>query len=59
MVLFVGNGSQFTSLDNVSDVIERYSQLTGVEVACSNGLPQCLKMASNMFVGWMTSDENR
>ncbi|XP_029697770.1 aminopeptidase N isoform X1 [Takifugu rubripes] len=36
----------------------QYGQLTAVEVACSNRLPRCLKMASKVFGEWMSSNTN-
>ncbi|XP_056880620.1 aminopeptidase N-like [Takifugu flavidus] len=36
----------------------QYGQFTAVEVACSNRLPRCLKMASKVFGEWMSSNTN-
>uniref|UniRef100_A0A8P4G8W2 Aminopeptidase n=1 Tax=Dicentrarchus labrax TaxID=13489 RepID=A0A8P4G8W2_DICLA len=32
------------------------SQLLAIHVACSNGLPECIEMASKMFANWMNSN---
>ncbi|XP_031733828.1 alanyl (membrane) aminopeptidase-like b [Anarrhichthys ocellatus] len=34
----------------------QYSQITAIEVACSNGLPECLVMATKMFANWMNTN---
>ncbi|XP_070828166.1 alanyl (membrane) aminopeptidase-like b [Chaetodon trifascialis] len=36
----------------------QHAQILAVEVACSNGLPECLAMASEMFTNWMNSNTN-
>ncbi|KAA8590666.1 hypothetical protein FQN60_014616 [Etheostoma spectabile] len=38
------------------DHSEQHSQLLAVDVACSNGLPECLAMATKMFADWMNSN---
>ncbi|XP_068579969.1 alanyl (membrane) aminopeptidase-like b [Cebidichthys violaceus] len=34
----------------------QHSQITAIQVACSNGLPECLAMATEMFADWMDSN---
>ncbi|KAL6107368.1 uncharacterized protein ACO6RY_11024 [Pungitius sinensis] len=34
----------------------QHNQILAIEVACSNGLPECLEMATNMFAVWMDSN---
>nr|XP_046249908.1 alanyl (membrane) aminopeptidase a [Scatophagus argus] len=34
----------------------QYNQINIIDVACSNGLPECITMASNMFANWMNSN---
>uniref|UniRef100_A0A7N9AZS2 Aminopeptidase n=1 Tax=Mastacembelus armatus TaxID=205130 RepID=A0A7N9AZS2_9TELE len=31
------------------------NQITAIEVACSNGLPECVSMARKMFANWMSN----
>ncbi|XP_034734454.1 alanyl (membrane) aminopeptidase a [Etheostoma cragini] len=38
------------------DHSQQHSQLLAVDVACSNGLPECLAMATKMFANWMNSN---
>ncbi|KAM9351954.1 alanyl (membrane) aminopeptidase-like b [Symphorus nematophorus] len=34
----------------------QHNQILAIKVACSNGLPECLVMASKMFAEWMNSN---
>lgn len=34
----------------------QYNQINAIEVACSNGLPECVAMATNQFARWMNSN---
>ncbi|XP_049928174.1 alanyl (membrane) aminopeptidase-like b [Epinephelus moara] len=34
----------------------QHTQITAIEVACSNGLPECIVMATKMFANWMNSN---
>ncbi|KAK2918250.1 hypothetical protein Q8A73_004996 [Channa argus] len=34
------------------------SQIIAIEVACSNGLPECVKMATELFKYWMNNNTN-
>lgn len=36
----------------------QHNQINAIEVACSNGLPECLEMATEMFEIWMNNDTN-
>ncbi|KAM9854309.1 alanyl (membrane) aminopeptidase-like b [Aulostomus maculatus] len=36
----------------------QHSQITAIDVACSNGLPECIKMATQMFAKWMDNSTN-
>ncbi|KAK2841821.1 hypothetical protein Q5P01_012021 [Channa striata] len=36
----------------------QHSQITAIEVACSNGVPQCVEMATKMFGFWMNNHTN-
>lgn len=38
--------------------IPRHSQITAIQVACSNGLPECVEMATKMFADWMNNNTN-
>ncbi|XP_044047927.1 alanyl (membrane) aminopeptidase a [Siniperca chuatsi] len=33
----------------------QHNQITAIEVACSNGLPECIAMATRMFADWMNN----
>lgn len=37
-------------------LIPRHNQITAIEVACSNGLPECIEMATKMYATWMNSN---
>ncbi|KAL6107369.1 uncharacterized protein ACO6RY_11025 [Pungitius sinensis] len=37
----------------------QHNQILAIEVACSNGLPECLEMATNMFAVWMDNGTNQ
>eukprot|EP00064_Thunnus_orientalis_P009553 superscaffoldBa00001222_g9577 len=39
-----------------SDHSLQHSQITAIEVACSNGLPECQEMAKKMYADWMESN---
>ncbi|XP_040019412.2 aminopeptidase N-like [Gasterosteus aculeatus] len=34
----------------------QHTQILAIEVACSNGLPECVEMATGMFANWMASN---
>ncbi|TMS05589.1 Aminopeptidase N [Larimichthys crocea] len=34
----------------------QHSQILAIDVACSNGLPECISMASKMYANWMKSN---
>uniref|UniRef100_A0A8C5EFS3 Aminopeptidase n=1 Tax=Gouania willdenowi TaxID=441366 RepID=A0A8C5EFS3_GOUWI len=34
----------------------RHNQITAIDVACSNGLPECIEMAKSKFSNWMRSN---
>ncbi|XP_038565755.1 aminopeptidase N-like [Micropterus salmoides] len=34
----------------------QHNQITAIEVACSNGLPECIEMATKMYATWMNSN---
>lgn len=36
--------------------LPRHTQILAIEVACSNGLPECVEMATGMFANWMASN---
>lgn len=36
--------------------IPRHNQITAIDVACSNGLPECIVMATKMYANWMNSN---
>ncbi|KAM7002050.1 alanyl (membrane) aminopeptidase-like b [Tautogolabrus adspersus] len=36
----------------------QHNQITAIEVACSNGLPDCIAMATKMYAKWMNSDNS-
>ncbi|KAM8891449.1 alanyl (membrane) aminopeptidase-like b isoform 2-T2 [Spinachia spinachia] len=38
------------------DHSSQHNQILAIEVACSNGLPECLEMATIMFAEWMNSN---
>ncbi|XP_039988747.1 aminopeptidase N-like isoform X2 [Xiphias gladius] len=40
------------------DHSSQHNQITVVEVACSNGLPECMTMARKMFAKWMNNNTN-
>ncbi|XP_034444137.1 aminopeptidase Ey-like [Hippoglossus hippoglossus] len=40
------------------DHSSQHSQINAVRVACSNGLPECVTMATRMFAIWMKNDTN-
>ncbi|XP_076589916.1 alanyl (membrane) aminopeptidase-like b [Chaetodon auriga] len=52
----------FRNYTHNSEVPEDHSlqhgQIIAIEVACSNGLPECLAMASKMFTNWMNNSTN-
>lgn len=41
---------------NCDGFIQRHSQILAIDVACSNGLPECISMASKMYANWMKSN---
>ncbi|KAK7892027.1 hypothetical protein WMY93_023990 [Mugilogobius chulae] len=41
------------------DHVSQISQLLAIQLACSNGLPECVTMAQDMFKFWMTNNTNR
>ncbi|CAB1439196.1 unnamed protein product [Pleuronectes platessa] len=41
-----------------SDHSSQHSQILAVRVACHNGLPECVTMATEMFALWMKNDTN-
>nr|XP_057943178.1 aminopeptidase N-like [Doryrhamphus excisus] len=53
----------FRNLTEESDVPEdhlsQHLQITAIDVACSNGLPECVRMATTMFADWMSSSSNQ
>ncbi|XP_057692430.1 alanyl (membrane) aminopeptidase-like b [Corythoichthys intestinalis] len=48
----------FTDNPEVLDHSSQQNQIIAIDVACSNGLPECTEMATRMFDNWMNSDEN-
>ncbi|KAM6937865.1 alanyl (membrane) aminopeptidase-like b [Xenentodon cancila] len=36
----------------------QHNQITAIEVACSNGLPECIEMAEEKFADWMNSNSS-
>uniref|UniRef100_A0A4W6ENH2 Aminopeptidase n=1 Tax=Lates calcarifer TaxID=8187 RepID=A0A4W6ENH2_LATCA len=36
----------------------RHNQIIAIQMACSNGLPECMMMAKEMFAKWMNNDTN-
>ncbi|XP_023275699.1 aminopeptidase N-like [Seriola lalandi dorsalis] len=36
----------------------QYNQILAIEVACSNGLPECVEMVQQMFAFWMKNNTN-
>ncbi|XP_040893570.1 aminopeptidase N-like [Toxotes jaculatrix] len=41
------------------DHSSQHSQIMAIEVACSNGLPECVLMARTMFTDWMNNGTNK
>uniref|UniRef100_A0A1A8PTP5 Aminopeptidase n=2 Tax=Nothobranchius rachovii TaxID=451742 RepID=A0A1A8PTP5_9TELE len=35
----------------------QHNQIIAIDVACSNGLPECIEMAQSKFAGWMKSND--
>uniref|UniRef100_A0A8C6PJ24 Aminopeptidase n=1 Tax=Nothobranchius furzeri TaxID=105023 RepID=A0A8C6PJ24_NOTFU len=35
----------------------QHNQIIAIDVACSNGLPECIEMARSKFAGWMKSND--
>uniref|UniRef100_A0A8C5EIE7 Aminopeptidase n=1 Tax=Gouania willdenowi TaxID=441366 RepID=A0A8C5EIE7_GOUWI len=38
------------------DHASQHNQITAIDVACSNGLPECIEMAKSKFSNWMRSN---
>ncbi|XP_050929569.1 LOW QUALITY PROTEIN: alanyl (membrane) aminopeptidase-like b [Lates calcarifer] len=36
----------------------QHNQIIAIQMACSNGLPECMMMAKEMFAKWMNNDTN-
>ncbi|XP_041651313.1 alanyl (membrane) aminopeptidase a [Cheilinus undulatus] len=36
----------------------QHNQITAIEVACSNGLPECISMATKMYASWMKGNDS-
>ncbi|XP_061879642.1 aminopeptidase N-like [Entelurus aequoreus] len=54
---FYGFFRNFTDHSAVPrDHSEQHSQITAIDVSCSNGLPECVHMATTMFHNWMNSN---
>ncbi|XP_054632204.1 aminopeptidase N-like isoform X2 [Dunckerocampus dactyliophorus] len=53
----------FRNLTDESDIpvdhSSQHHQITAIDVACSNGLPECVEMATMMFADWMSSSDNQ
>lgn len=51
--------SHYTNLSKVpEDEFEQQNQYLAIKIACQNGLPECLEMASEKFANWMDTDNN-
>ncbi|CAJ1057506.1 alanyl (membrane) aminopeptidase a [Xyrichtys novacula] len=52
--------NHFQNLTDLSEVpevhSEQHNQITAINVACSNGLPECVAMATKMYANWMESN---
>ncbi|XP_008068818.1 aminopeptidase N [Carlito syrichta] len=40
------------------NLMDQYSEINAVSTACSNGVPECLEMASRFFKHWMENPNN-
>ncbi|XP_034541819.1 alanyl (membrane) aminopeptidase a [Notolabrus celidotus] len=48
-----------TDLSQVpEDHSQQHNQITAINVACSNGLPECTAMATKMYAAWMNSNDS-
>ncbi|XP_077452089.1 alanyl (membrane) aminopeptidase-like b [Stigmatopora argus] len=50
--------SNFTYNPEVLDHSSQQNQITAINLACSNELPECTEMVKRMFDNWMNSDKN-
>uniref|UniRef100_A0A3Q3EYU0 Aminopeptidase n=1 Tax=Labrus bergylta TaxID=56723 RepID=A0A3Q3EYU0_9LABR len=41
-----------------TDHSSQHNQITAIKVACSNGLPDCIDMATKMYSKWMNSNDS-
>ncbi|XP_061577195.1 alanyl (membrane) aminopeptidase-like b [Cololabis saira] len=55
---FFRNLTDSSEVPDDHDHLLKHLQITAVEVACSNGLPECIKMAEEKFADWMNSNSS-